>query len=385
MVRRAHVERAAEDVGEAQDVVDLVRIVGAAGGDDRVGAHGAHLLRRDLRVGIGHGEDDRLGRHRPDHLLRSTAPLADRPKNTSAPSIASASVRALVVTACADFHWFMPFGAALVDHALGVAQDDVVVRQAHALSSSTQAIDGGAGAVDHHLDVFDVAAGQVQRVDQAGGGDDRGAVLVVMEDRDVHQLAQALLDDEAFRRLDVFQVDAAEGRAEEAHAVDELVDVLGVDLEVDAIDVGEALEQDGLAFHHRLRGQRAEIAQAQHGGAVGDHRDEIALGRVVVGQRRDSWRCAGRARRRRANRPGTGRAAWSAAWSGDLELARRPSEWKRRASSSVTCALSFGMSSVSLGANGASASRVGRSCPGMLRDSAAHASKHGQLLHLRGK
>jgi hypothetical protein len=31
-------------------------------------------------------------------------------------------------------------------------------------------------------------------VDQAGRGDDRRAVLVVMEDRDVHQFAQTLLD-----------------------------------------------------------------------------------------------------------------------------------------------------------------------------------------------
>ena len=60
--------------------------------------------------------------------------------------------------------------------------------------------------------VVDVAPGELQRVDQAGRGDDRGAVLVVVEDRDVHQLAQALLDDEAFRRLDVLEVDAAEGR-----------------------------------------------------------------------------------------------------------------------------------------------------------------------------
>ncbi len=37
-----------------------------------------------------------------------TAPLTDRPKNTSAPTSASASVRALVLTANADFHWFMP-------------------------------------------------------------------------------------------------------------------------------------------------------------------------------------------------------------------------------------------------------------------------------------
>jgi len=36
------------------------------------------------------------------------APLTESPKNTSAPSTASASVRAVVLAACADFHWFMP-------------------------------------------------------------------------------------------------------------------------------------------------------------------------------------------------------------------------------------------------------------------------------------
>ena len=37
-----------------------------------------------------------------------SAPLAESPRKTSAPSSASASVRAGVSTACADFHWFMP-------------------------------------------------------------------------------------------------------------------------------------------------------------------------------------------------------------------------------------------------------------------------------------
>ena len=37
-----------------------------------------------------------------------SAPFTERPKNTSAPTSASASVRASVSTACADFHWFMP-------------------------------------------------------------------------------------------------------------------------------------------------------------------------------------------------------------------------------------------------------------------------------------
>ena len=74
-----------------------------------------------------------------------------------------------------------------------------------------------ARAVHHHLDVCQLAAGQMQRIDDAGGGDDGGAVLVVMEHRNVHQLAQPFLDDEAVRRLDVFQIDAAEAGAEIAH------------------------------------------------------------------------------------------------------------------------------------------------------------------------
>ena len=37
-----------------------------------------------------------------------TAPFAERPKNTSAPTKASVRVRASVLTANPDFHWFMP-------------------------------------------------------------------------------------------------------------------------------------------------------------------------------------------------------------------------------------------------------------------------------------
>ncbi len=86
-----------------------------------------------------------------------------------------------------------------------------------ALTSSMQAMPAAPAPLHDEPRRRHVAAGQMQRVDQAGGGDDRGAVLVVVEDRDVHQLAQALLDDEAFRRLDVLEIDAAEGRAEIAH------------------------------------------------------------------------------------------------------------------------------------------------------------------------
>ncbi len=172
-------------------------------------------------------------------------------------------------------------GAAAVDHPLGIAQHGIFGRQPHRLQQLDAGDRGSAGAVDDDLEPGQLASGQVQRVDQPRRGDDRGAVLVVVEYRDVEQLAQPLLDHEAFRGADVLEVDAAKGRVQEAHAIDEFVDILGVDLQVDRIDVGKALEQRRLALHDRLRRQRAEVAEAEDGGAVRDHRDEIALRGVV--------------------------------------------------------------------------------------------------------
>ena len=124
-------------------------------------------------------------------------------------------------------------------------------------------------------------AGDVGGVDKARRHDDGGAMLVVMKDGNVHHLAQLLLDDETVGRLDVFQIDAAEAGAQIAHGIDEGVHVGGIDFQIDGIDIGETLEQHRLAFHHRLGGGGAQIAQAQDGGAVGDHRDHVAAVGIV--------------------------------------------------------------------------------------------------------
>ena len=143
-----------------------------------------------------------------------SAPLADRPKKMSAPTIASASVRSGVSTACADFHWFMPSGRPRQTTPLVSQSRTLLGLEAHRLDQIETGDARGAGAVADQPRRLDVAAGQLHRVDHAGGGDDRGAVLIVVEHRNVHQFAQALLDDETLRRLDVLQIDAAERGAE---------------------------------------------------------------------------------------------------------------------------------------------------------------------------
>ena len=62
------------------------------------------------------------------------------------------------------------------------------MRHAHGFDQFGAGDSGCTGAVDDHAGPGDIAPGQAQRIDQAGRGDDRGAVLIVVEDRNVEQL-----------------------------------------------------------------------------------------------------------------------------------------------------------------------------------------------------
>ena len=316
-----HVQRAAEDEGKAQHVVDLVRIIGAPRGHDGIVAHLGHILGRDLRVRVGHGEDEGLGRHRPHHVLGDRAGGGEAEERVGAFERVGERAR-LGVGGVGRLPLVHALLAAAPDHALGVAQHHVLLGHAHG-DQQLHAGDGGrARAVDHELEILDVPPGQLQRVHEAGGGNDGGAVLVVVEHRDVEQLLEPLLDDEAVRCLDVLQVDAAEAGPQVAHAVDEGLHVLGIDQEVDAVDVGEALEEGALALHHRLGRLRPEVAEPQDGCAVGDHRHQVALVGVVVGR----LRVLGYGEHRHRDARGVGKRQVALGGErlgrGDLELAR---------------------------------------------------------------
>ena len=107
-------------------------------------------------------------------------------------------------------------------------------------------------------------------------------MLVIMKDWNLHALAQFALNIEAVGCANVFEVDGAKGRLQRGNDVDQLGWVEFVDLDVKNIDTGELLEQHGLAFHHRLGRQWADVTQTKHGGAVGDDGDQIAAAGVLV-------------------------------------------------------------------------------------------------------
>ncbi len=57
-------------------------------------------------------------------------------------------------------------------------------------------------------------------------------------------------------------------------------------LDVEHVDIGEFLEEDGLALHHRLGGERPDVAEAQYCRTVGDDAHQIGAAGVFRDQRR---------------------------------------------------------------------------------------------------
>jgi hypothetical protein len=122
---------------------------------------------------------------------------------------------------------------------------------------------------------------EAQRIEDGREHDDRGSVLVVVEDRDVEALAQSALDLEAAGRGDVLEVDAAERRRDRLDRPHDLVLVLRGETDREGVDSGELLEQHRLSLHHWQRALRTDVAEPEDRGAVADDGDRVALDREV--------------------------------------------------------------------------------------------------------
>ena len=124
---------------------------------------------------------------------------------------------------------------------------------------------------------------RLETVGDGGGDDDGGAMLIVVEDRNAHALAKPALDFETFRRLDVLEIDRAEGRLEGGDDLHQLVRSVSSSSMSKASMPANFLKRTALPFHDRLGTERADRAQAENGRAVGDHADQIAPGGQIGG------------------------------------------------------------------------------------------------------
>ncbi len=141
---------------------------------------------------------------------------------------------------------------------------------------------GSTGSVDHHAAVLLFLADNFERIDHSGQNNHGRAMLIIMEDRNVHRLLQSSLDLEASGRADILQIDAAERGLKQLDRPDNFVHILGGKTDRKCIDAAERLEQRAFSLHHRHCGLRPDIAETEHCRPVGDDRNRILLERIGV-------------------------------------------------------------------------------------------------------
>jgi hypothetical protein len=173
-------------------------------------------------------------------------------------------------------------GPADVNDALSVDEEDVLARHAQPYVVLRCRYRGSARARENHFERLDLFADALERVEERRSRDDCSSVLVVVEDRDLHRLPERLLDVEAIGRANVLEVDATHRRLEELAESDHVLRILRPDFQIEDVEIRELLEEIPLALHHRLAGERPDVAQTEDSGSVGDDGDEVPLGRVLV-------------------------------------------------------------------------------------------------------
>ena len=141
-------------------------------------------------------------------------------------------------------------------------------------------------AVEDDAAVGEGAARDLQRVGERGGDDDGRAVLVVVKDGDVQLALEHLLYLKALGRGDVLEVYAAEAGRDGADGGDYVRALVHVEAERHGVHAAELLEEQGLALHDGHGGQRSDVPEPEHGGAVRDDGDEVpARGELPDGGR----------------------------------------------------------------------------------------------------
>ena len=208
----ATIESTTEDIWESKHIVYLVRIVGASGSKNNVGARSNRLAVFNLGIRICKSKHNRLLCHRLNHFGSNYIFNRKTEEHISSYHCLSKSVN---VTVGSKFQFLrIEVGAFFVDNALAVAHHHILLSDTESDVEARTRHCGSTGAVNHKTSVFNLLALYFKRIEKSGSRNYCGAVLVVVHHRNVTFLLQSAFNLKALRRLDILKVNTSESRGD---------------------------------------------------------------------------------------------------------------------------------------------------------------------------
>ena len=110
---------------------------------------------------------------------------------------------------------------------------------------------GGTGSADDELDLVNLFAHELQRIEKRRRYDNCGSVLVVMKYGNCANFFKPAFYFKASRRGYILKIDSAEGIGDVFYRVYKFVRVLGRYAEGNSVNIGKLAEEEALAFHNR--------------------------------------------------------------------------------------------------------------------------------------
>ena len=200
---RSCVERPSENEREAHHVVDLVWIVRSTCCENGIWTDFLCLIRCYLWLRVCHSKDNWFLCH-----LRKVLTLQCTCSRNSNEDVSAN--KGILESPCISFQreffflWVHTCCSTLVDHSSCIAYRDILLLDtviAHELDASNASC---TCSVQHDFGCGWLPPCDLHRTDKSSQANDRSSMLVIVEDRDVHELLEFLFHIEAVRSLDVF-------------------------------------------------------------------------------------------------------------------------------------------------------------------------------------
>ena len=160
-----HIQRAAENAGETENIVDLIGII-ASSGTGEFSSGGDRHIGENFRSGVRHGKDDGIAVHGSDHIGGNAVGSGKSEENICTFDRFGESAEGGVFGE--HLLLFTQIGTTGVKHTIDVAEDHIFQLCSGGEIKFTARQSGGTGTVDYEAALLDFFTDRLETIQNGG-------------------------------------------------------------------------------------------------------------------------------------------------------------------------------------------------------------------------